>query len=163
MDMHPGQLPVEPRTVRALVDEQFPQWRSLAVRRVASTGTVHALFRIGDGLAARFPLVPDEVATARQRLEAETAAAAELLGRTPFATPAPVAFGEPGHGYPLPWTVQTWLPGTDATGLTDASEDLARDVAAFITGVRVIDRRGRTFAGTGRGGDLPAHDASMEN
>jgi len=29
--------------------------------------------------------------------------------------PEPVALGEPGAGYPLPWSVPTWLPGTVAT------------------------------------------------
>ena len=36
------------------------------------------------------------------------------------------------------------------------------DLADFITGVRAIDTRGRTFARAGRGGDLRAHDAWME-
>jgi aminoglycoside phosphotransferase (APT) family kinase protein len=43
----------------------------------------------------------------RNQLSAD--AARELLGRTPFATPEPIAIGEPGAGYPLPWSVQTWL------------------------------------------------------
>jgi hypothetical protein len=37
----------------------------------------------------------------RRRLEAEAAAARELHGRTRFATPEPVALGEPGPGYPM--------------------------------------------------------------
>ena len=160
--MHPGQLSVTVATVRALVDEQFPRWRSHPVRPVASTGTVNALFRIGDRLVARFPLEPAEAALARERVAAEAAAARELLGRTPFPTPEPVALGEPGHGYPLPWSVQTWLPGSDASLLTDASADLARDLAAFVAAVRVIDTAGRTFSGTGRGGELRAHDAWVE-
>lgn len=43
--------------VRDLVDQRFPAWRGLPVRAVASSGTVNAIFRIGDGLVARFPLV----------------------------------------------------------------------------------------------------------
>ena len=38
----------------------------------------------------------------------------------------------------------------------------AHDLAAFIGGVRSIDPAGRTFAGTGRGGDLTDHDAWMD-
>ena len=160
--MHPGQLSIAEPTVRALVDEQFPRWRDLPVRRVASAGTVNALFRIGDTLAARFPLPPDDVSAARRRLAQETDAAGELLGRTPFPTPEPVAAGEPGHGYPLPWSVQTWLPGTDATSLTDASDGLARDLARFIAAVRALDTRGHKFTGRGRGGALTSHDAWVE-
>lgn len=29
--------------------------------------------------------------------------------------PEPVAIGKPGAGYPLPWSVQTWIPGIVAT------------------------------------------------
>jgi aminoglycoside phosphotransferase (APT) family kinase protein len=161
--MHANQLAVTPETVRRLVDEQFPGWRSLSIRSVASQGTVNAIFRIGDELAARFPLERRDVESMRRRLESEAEAARELFGRTRFATPQPVALGEPGAGYPLPWSVQTWLPGVVATD-DDPGESIrfARDLAEFIHGVRAIDTRGRRFRGEGRGGDLTAHDAWME-
>lgn len=157
MSMHPGQLDVAPETVRRLVARQFPQWRELPLRAVPTQGTVNALFRLGDDLVARLPLV----AATREQLEAEAAAAAELHGRTRFATPEPVAIGEPGAGYPMPWSVQTWLPGAVATP-DGQSEAFAHDLAEFIEGVRAIDTRGRTFAGDNRGGHLPDHDAWME-
>lgn len=161
--MHPGQLAVSAATVRALVDEQFPQWRALGVRAVASQGTVNALFRIGENLLARFPLQPGDVASTRHWLESEAQAARELLGRTRFRTPEPVALGEPGAGYPLPWSVQTWLPGTVATGQDPGgSAAFARDLAAFINGVRAIGTGRRTFSGNGRGGQLRTHDQWMQ-
>ncbi|WP_405617562.1 aminoglycoside phosphotransferase family protein [Streptomyces sp. NBC_00076] len=163
MRMHPNQLTVSPETVRALVDQQFPEWRSLPVRSVASQGTVNALFRIGDRFAARFPLESAEVEPTRRWLESEAEAARELAGRTRFPTPEPVALGEPGAGYPLPWSVQTWLPGVVADD-EDPGESVAfaRDLADLIGDLRAIDTRGRTFAGSGRGGDLRSHDAWME-
>src|SRR5215469_14117844 len=161
--MHAGQLLVSAVAVRQLVDEQFPQWRELPIRCLASQGTVNALFRIGDTLLARFPLEPGDALATRRWLESEAQAARELLGRTRFPTPEPVALGEPGAGYPLPWSVQTWLPGTVATD-QDPGESIAfaHDLAEFIHGVRAIDTRGRTFCGRGRGGELPSHDAWME-
>jgi len=146
--MHPGQLDVTAAQVRVLVDQQFPAWRDLPVRAVAGQGTVNALFRLGSRLVARFPLVPGEVDATRQWLAAEAQAARELLGRTPFPTPEPIALGEPGPGYPLPWSVQTWLPGTVAT-LDDPGDSpaFAHDLAEFIRAVRGIDPRGRTFGG----------------
>jgi aminoglycoside phosphotransferase (APT) family kinase protein len=161
--VHPDQLEVPVETVRALVDAQFPAWRELRVRRVAAQGTVNAIFRLGDRLAALFPLVPRDAGRAREGLAAEAAAARALAGRTRFRTPEPVALGEPGAGYPLPWSVQTWLPGTVATD-EDPGESVAfaHDLAEFIRGVRAIDTGGRVFAGTGRGGDLRAHDAWLE-
>lgn len=161
--MHEDQLAVSVETVRDLVRAQFPEWENLPVRRLAVQGTVNAVFRIGDRFTARFPLQPQDVESARRSLNDEREAARELLGRTRFATPEPVALGEPGAGYPLPWSVQTWLPGTVADEASpSASVEFARDLAEFIHGVRGIDVRGRVFSGSGRGGDLRAHDAWLE-
>ena len=163
MQMHGGQLNVSAETVRELVDAQFPGWRDLPIRALRSPGTVNALFRVGEGLVARFPLMPGDVAETRRQLEAEASAARELLGRSRFPTPEPVALGEPGPGYPLPWAVQTWMPGTDAT-VEDPSGStaFAHDLAEFIRDVRAIETRGRTFRGSGRGGHLPDHDDWMQ-
>ena len=112
MPMHAGELPISADVARDLVGTQFPQWRDLSVSRVASPGTVNAIFRIGDRLAARFPLQGTDPAAARRLLESEGAAARELAGATRFPVPGQVALGEPGPGYPLPWSVQAWLPGS---------------------------------------------------
>jgi len=161
--MHPGQLAVSLPLVRALVDEQFPRWRGWQIKAVNSSGTVNAIFRIGDGLAARFPLQGGDAGQARRELEAEAAAARELAGRTRFASPEPVAVGEPGAGYPMPWSVQTWLPGTTADDHHPGeSVAFAHDLAEFIGGVRAIGTGGRTFSGRGRGGDLRSHDQWMQ-
>jgi len=160
MDMHAGQSTISTATVRALVDEQFPQWRALPITAVDSHGTVNAIFRIGDQLAARFPLEADEgVDVVRSQLRTEAQGARQLAGRTRFPTPEPVALGEPGAGYPLPWSVQTWLHGTVATE-QDPGESMifARDLADFISSVRAIETGGRSFTGRGRGGDLFTHD-----
>lgn len=161
--MHDDELTVPPETVRALIADQFPEWRDHSVRRVGAHGTVNAIYRIGDGLAARFPLRAGDADETRTWLAAEAAATRELLGRTRFRTPEPVALGEPGHGYPLPWSVQTWVPGVVATDDDPGdSVPFARDLAEFVAGVRGIDTAGRTFRGTGRGGDLRAHDEWLE-
>ena len=134
--MHDNQLDISPDVVRTLVERQFPQWRSLPVRHVAATGTVNAIFRIGDLYAARFPLKAGDVDVVRRSLEAEAKAAAELAGRTRFQTPEPVALGEPGAGYPLPWSVQTWLPGTVAT---DADPGDSLGAQATLQGQLLVD------------------------
>lgn len=161
--MHPGQLSLTVEVARGLVADQFPLWAGLPVRRIDSQGTVNSLFRVGDRLAARFPLEPGDVDATRYQLKAEAAAARELLGRTPFPTPEPLAIGEPGAGFPLPWSIQTWLVGDTATEVDPGnSVGFAHDLATFIRAVRAIDTRGRGCDRSGRGGDLQAHDAWME-
>ena len=161
--MHKDQLAVEVDTVRRLVDGQFPQWRALPVHRVSTAGTVNAIFRLGEDLAARFPLRPQEERRVRDWLRAEAAAMREFAEVSPVPAPRPVAIGEPGGGYPLPWSVQTWLPGTDATAEDpSASAGFAQDLATLIARLRNADTRGRRFRGQGRGGHLPDHDEWME-
>jgi aminoglycoside phosphotransferase (APT) family kinase protein len=163
MAMHEDQLEVVESTVRRLVDEQFPRWKELTVRELPTAGTVNAIFRIGDDLAARFPLRAADPSRARAWLMAETAAARELADASTVPTPEPVAIGEPGHGYPLPWSVQTWLAGRVATVDDPAGSTVfAQDLAALIASLRATDTRGRRFEGEGRGGHLPDHDEWME-
>lgn len=163
MRMHSDQLTVSPESVRALVSEQFPRWRGLPVRRVAAHGTVNAIFRIGEDFTARFALRPADPGQTRRRLESEAAAAREMRGRTRFRFPEAVAIGEPGAGYPMPWSVQTWVPGTVADEEDPGgSHAFARDLAEFIGEMRAVPTSGRTFEGQGRGGELRAHDAWME-
>ena len=154
--VHPDQLTVPAATVRALVDTQFPAWRELPIRRVAAQGTVNAIFRVGDRLAARFPLVPRDVGSARAWLAAEAAAARELAGRTRFRTPEPVALGEPGAGYPLPWSVQTWLPGTVATDEDPGGVGRVRPRPGRVHPGRPGDRHRRAGVRRHRPGRRPA-------
>ena len=163
MEMHDGQLSVTAEMVRDLVGGQFPEYTRLPIEPVHSEGTVNAIFRIGEQLAARFPLQPNDVDTTRRWLQDEANAARELLGRTRVPVPEPVAIGEPGAGYPAPWSIQTWLPGTTASEVDCSTSDhFAHDLAEFIQQVRSIDVAGRAFTGDGRGGDLRSHDNWIE-
>ncbi|MDO9380880.1 MAG: aminoglycoside phosphotransferase family protein [Nocardioidaceae bacterium] len=161
--MHGDQLEVTVDVVRRLVAEQHPRWAGLPVREVAAVGTVNAVFRLGDGLAVRMPLRRRDPAEVRAELEAERDAMVELVAATAVPTPVPVALGEPGDGYPLPWSVQTWLPGRDAVVVDPAaSTRFARDLARLVLELRATSTRGRRFTGSGRGGHLPDHDAAVE-
>jgi aminoglycoside phosphotransferase (APT) family kinase protein len=161
--MHDDQVDVSVELASRLVGDQFRQWRGLPVRRVASVGTVHEIYRIGDHLAARFPLRLEEPSKVRARIEKEQHAAREFAGISPFPAPEPVAIGEPANGYPMPWTVQTWLPGEVATVADVASSStVALDLATLVEALRAADTHGRRFAGDGRGGRLTDHDKWVE-
>ncbi|MEV0850223.1 aminoglycoside phosphotransferase family protein [Streptomyces sp. NPDC049954] len=160
--MHGDQVDVTTGIVATLIQEQFPQWSGKAIQPLSSTGTVNAVFRIGNDLSARFPLRLAEAAEVRAVLEQEARASAELAQASPFPAPEPVALGKPGAGYPMPWSVQTWLPGTVAFDADPSrSVAFAEDLAAFITALRGADTRGRLFSGEGRGGVLAHHDGWM--
>jgi aminoglycoside phosphotransferase (APT) family kinase protein len=154
MRMHQDQLEVTPEAVAGLVGEQFPRWAALPVTPVPSHGTVHLLFRLGDELVARLPMLPATLEEGYAAVAAEQHAARQLLGRVPVGTPEPVATGEPGAGFPLPWSVYRWLPGTTAGDDVGRSESFGRDLAGFVAAVWAIDTGGRVFDRPGRGGAL---------
>ena len=163
MTMHDDQVGVSIDMVRRLVADQFPQWADLPVAEVRSAATVNAIFRIGDGLAARFPLRRREPGEVAEELQSEAQALAELADVSRVPVPKPTALGMPGHGYPMPWSVQTWLPGSDATLEDPAGSDaFAADLASLVSMLRATDTRGRRFTGEGRGGRLTDHDEWME-
>ncbi|WP_329245518.1 aminoglycoside phosphotransferase family protein [Streptomyces sp. NBC_01478] len=162
MTMHDDQVDVTTEIVATLIREQFPQWSGEAIRPLSSTGTVHAIFRVGNDLSARFPLRPADPAQALAVLEQEARASAELARVSRFPVPEPVALGKPGAGYPMPWSVQTWLPGTVASDADPSGSDaFAEDLAVFIAALRDAETRGRLFDGDNRGGVLAHHDDWM--
>ena len=163
MALHEDQVTIELATVRSLVDEQFPQWENLPLTGPRVGGTVNAIFRIGENLAARFPLRRQPAGVVQDWLTQEAIAATEFASVGTVRSPEPVAFGTPGHGYPMPWSVQTWIPGHDAT-TEDPGHSLkfATDLAELIVAVRATEIRGRVFSGNGRGGHLTDHDDWVE-
>lgn len=53
--MHEDELELDEPLVRRLLAEQFPEWSELPLRRVEPSGTVNAIFRLGDELVLRLP------------------------------------------------------------------------------------------------------------
>lgn len=163
MAMHDDEVPIDVTIAARLIAEQFPEWADQPVRALATDGTVNAIYRIGDGLTARFPLVASDPATLLARLEQEARAMQELGEVCPVPTPRPVALGRPADGYPLPWSVQNWVEGDVATpaGLASSAR-FAADLGDLVAALRAADTRGRPFDGEGRGGDLRDSDEWMQ-
>ncbi|MEU7801109.1 aminoglycoside phosphotransferase family protein [Micromonospora arborensis] len=162
--MHTDQVDVTVDVVAALVAEQFPQWRALPVRPLASSGTVNALFRVGTEIVVRFPLLPTADPQLRAELRQEQEYAGLLAAHLPIAVPEALGLGEPGAGYPGPWTAYRFIPGEPAQ--LDRIGDLdtfARDLARVVTALHGIDTGGRGWPGSGRGGPLAAQDADARS
>ena len=159
MTVHADETPIDEDTARQLIHEQFPDWKHEPVRALDGDGTVNTIFRIGDHFAARFP----RMATTIESLRAEATAMREFADLSPIAAPTPLAVGDPGEGFPMPWSIQTWLPGRVATPDAVAhSTAFARDLADLLRALRSADTRSRRFSGNGRGGDLQDSDEWMQ-
>lgn len=152
--MHADEVVIDDDLVRSLVWTQFPGWADLPLQRMPSTGTDNAIYRLGDELGVRLPRVGWAVDQVRKEQEWLPRLTPDL----PARVPEPVASGEPGNGYPYPWLVYRWLPGTDAlAGPVPDWCALARQVAGFVLALRATATTGAPPAGV-RGGPLDALD-----
>ena len=53
--MHPDEIQIDTGLVHTLLTEQFPQFASRPLKLVRSTGTVNAIYRLGEDLYVRLP------------------------------------------------------------------------------------------------------------
>ena len=139
MRMHEGEVDTGLVVVRSLLAAQFPEWSSLPLSAVPSTGTVNTIYRLGDSLCVRLPRVEAWAGDLRKELEWLPRLAPCLSLRVP----RPVARGAPGDGYPFAWAIYEWLPGEtfDAERMDDEAQ-AAADLAQFASELRGADHAG---------------------
>jgi len=151
--------------VRRLLAAQFPEWASLPITPVASSGTDNALYRLGADKVARLPRI-DWAVDAVDREQRWLPKLAPLL---PVKIPVPLGTGAPGAGYPWPWSVYGWLAGENpnagddhagvaSAGSASAGSRLALELAHFVRALRRVDVAGGPPAGVGGTRGVPLAD-----
>jgi aminoglycoside phosphotransferase (APT) family kinase protein len=142
--MHDGEVPIDAGLVKQLVATQFPDLASLAVRPIRSTGTVNAIYRLGDDLCVRLPRLNDWADTGDRELSWLPRLAPHLT----LHVPEPVERGEPGCGYPFGWAIYRWIDGVTLTEHPALDQrQLAADLARFVLALRAVDPTGPPAAG----------------
>jgi aminoglycoside phosphotransferase (APT) family kinase protein len=80
----------------------------------------------------------------------------------PQPIPRPIAKGQPGCGFPAPWSIYGWLPGEPAAIVGVRNHDrLADDLAAFLRALQRVPSENGPEAGPhsfNRGGPVSAWD-----
>jgi aminoglycoside phosphotransferase (APT) family kinase protein len=143
--MHEDELEIGEELVRSLLAEQFPAWAELPLRRVEPSGTVNAIFRLGDELSLRLPRRDGPTEPGSPELEWLP----KLAARLPVEVPVPVAQGRPGSGYPWFWEIHTWLEGTTAPVEEIDAIQAARDLAELVGALQKIGPTGAPPPGRG--------------
>ncbi|MDQ1465497.1 MAG: hypothetical protein QOC73_2438 [Actinomycetota bacterium] len=134
--MHANEVDIDPAIVRCLLEAQYPQWADLPISAVQSTGTVNAIYRIGDDLYARLPRLQKWA----QGLDHERKWLPRLAPQLSLRIPEPLAVGEPATEFPFPWAVYRWIDGQPyADELVDDERRAATDLANFVIELRAID------------------------
>jgi aminoglycoside phosphotransferase (APT) family kinase protein len=103
----PAEHTIDEALVRRLLVRQHPDLADLPLSYVTD-GWDNVTYRLGDELAVRLP----RRAVAAELLVSEQRWLPELARRTRLAVPEPIRSGIPGEGYPWPWSVVAWVPGT---------------------------------------------------
>ncbi|HTX84507.1 MAG TPA: aminoglycoside phosphotransferase family protein [Streptosporangiaceae bacterium] len=153
--MHSGTHVIDDDLVRRLIAGQFPRWAGLAVERFPSGGTVNAMYRLGDDMVVRLPLVRGGVGDVS--LEREWLP--RLAPLLPTRVPEVLGNGEPAEGYPWPWSVYRWLAGENPqAGALSEPVLMAEDLAEFVAAMRSITLPGAPKAH--RGGPVASLDAA---
>jgi aminoglycoside phosphotransferase (APT) family kinase protein len=154
--MHLDELEIHEALVLRLIEEQFPQWANRSVGRVEPSGTVNAIFRLGDDLSVRLP-----------RREGPTEAGGRefdwlprLAPLLPVDIPVPVAQGRPSDDYPWFWEIHTWVEGATVPVEEMDAIRAAEDLAAVITALQKISPTG---APVGRGIPLAERDQDIQS
>jgi aminoglycoside phosphotransferase (APT) family kinase protein len=133
--MHEGQVEPSPDDVARIVSDRYPAWAGAPVRRVPSSGTVNALFRLGDDVVLRFPLHPDPDPAGVERIRAAQQVAARI--RAAVALPELLAVAAPHPRYAGWSTAYRWLAG-DPVDPGAVPPALADDLAAFVRSVQAV-------------------------
>jgi aminoglycoside phosphotransferase (APT) family kinase protein len=154
--MHADELEIGDALVQRLLAAQFPAWADLPLRRVEPSGTVNAIFRLGDELAVRLPRRDGPTVPGSKELDWLP----KLAPLLPVEVPVPLAQGSPGDDYPWFWEIHTWLEGqTIPVDEIDAVQ-AARDLAALVGTMQQLDSAG---APPGRGVSLAERDEEIRH
>lgn len=158
--MHEGQVDLDGATVGRIVADRYPRWARLPVRPVVSSGTVNALFRLGDAIVLRFPLDPDPGAARVERVRAAQAVASRVP--TTVALPELLDAAAPHERYPGWSTAWRWIEGAQVR--PDAvPAGLAEDLAAFVLALRAVPLAGPRLLHSWRSGPLAAVDPDVRS
>jgi aminoglycoside phosphotransferase (APT) family kinase protein len=157
--MHEGEVLVDDDTVRALLEDQFPNWADRRLLRIADSGTDNAIYRLGDDLGIRLP----RIHWAKAQIEKECRWLPNLAADLPTPVPVPLAEGRPGHGYPFPWLVYPWLGGTSLDRATvDNWDVVAEGVAEFVLALEQVSPVGGPPP-TRRGSPMAQYDEAVQS
>lgn len=154
--MHADKLEFDQTLVRRLLREQFPDWAHLPLRRIEPSGTVNAIFRLGDHLAVRLPRRDGPT----QPGSAELTWLPRLAPVLPLEIPVPMAQGRPSGDYPWYWEVHGWVEGEIVPVEAIDPVQAARDLAGFVGALQRISPAG---APAGRGVPLSELDPSFRH
>jgi len=139
-----GRAGIDAALVKRLIAAQFPQWAGLPVTPVELDGWDNRTYRLGADMTVRLPTAAGYVAG----IAKENEWLPRLAPQLPLPIPQVLATGQPGEGYPHPWSVRGWLPGSTLS-MPEVADPVrfATDLAAFLHALQGCDTTDGPMAG----------------
>jgi len=139
-----GRAGIDAGLVKRLIAAQFPQWADLPVTPVEVDGWDNRTYRLGATMTVRLPNAAGYVPAVAK----ENEWLPRLAPALPVRVPRILGMGQPGEGYPYPWSIRGWLPGEPANRarIADLSQ-FAASVAGFLRALQRCDVTGAPLAG----------------
>jgi aminoglycoside phosphotransferase (APT) family kinase protein len=136
--LHDDEIPIDTGLVRVLVNRAMPQYVDLPIRRLASSGSTNALFRLGESLLVRLPRQPGGSAAISKEAKWLPVVGPWL----PVGVPEVLSVFESGRDFPERWSVVGWIDGEHPevvgpeTSIDPRREDLALDLAGVVKALK---------------------------
>jgi aminoglycoside phosphotransferase (APT) family kinase protein len=148
--MHEGEIDIDLALVRRLLTKQFPDLAQKQINLVHSTGTVNAMYRLGDDLCVRLP----RLERWGNSIDNEWTCLPKLAPHISLNVPKPIALGKPAQGYPCFWAIYDWIEGTPYhEDFINDERQVAADLVNFI-----LELRSAVQKGAPRGGRRPLRE-----
>jgi aminoglycoside phosphotransferase (APT) family kinase protein len=153
--IHEDEVDIDVDLVRRLLAGQFARWADLPLERFESIGTVNAIYRLGDDMCVRLPLVERWA----WHLKAEAKWLPRMRPHLRFELPEPLGKGVPAEGYPFEWGVYRWIEGeTWSIDRVRDEQEAALDLVCFLQALQRIDTTGVRPTEDPLATSLAAHD-----
>lgn len=134
--MHADEFEINEELVHHLLQSQCPNFSHLKLEPMLSSGTDHALFRLGEDYIVRLP----RIAGAIQNINKEFEWVPKIVRKLSLQISEPVFKGEPHKLYPSPWLICKWNEGFNPPFERDKEyERLAEDLACFLNELHRIE------------------------
>ncbi len=133
--LHDSQIELDPEDISEVIEARFPEWKDLPLERIDSTGTVNYIYRLGDEMVVRIPMV--EWGSADITRDAQVLPM--LAPLLPVAVPDLLGHGAPAGKVPWDWGVYTLLEGRHPVLGDKTDEDaVAAGLIELVASLRMV-------------------------
>lgn len=158
--LHENEFTIDVDLVRELLGTQMPDFAELSLTRFESSGTVNAIYRLGEGLVVRLPRAPQFGGGPEREARWMPVFARSL----PIHVPTYRRLGSPTPHYPSHWSVLEWIDGSPADALSLVSlGDAATQLGEFVVALREVSTVGAPSGGNYRAFGLSNVDSDFRN